>query len=521
MSVEEITTDVLVIGGGINGAGIARDLSGRGLSVVLCEQNDLASATSSASSKIIHGGLRYLEHKDFKLVRESLIEREVLMRSAPHLITPMDFVLPHNKKQRPYWLIRLGVFLYDYLAPRDVLPGSEGVNFKTHPTGQPLTDEYKRGILYSDCWADDSRLVVVNAIDASEKGAKILTRMKCKAIRKKRGAQIWRITCEDQVSKREVFIDAKCVVNAAGPWVSQVIDGIDKKLSDYKTRLVKGSHIIVPRIYEGAHSYTLQNDDGRVVFAFPYEGEYTLIGTTDVNYRGDPADVSISKDEISYLCNAVNQYFKVKIDAKSVISTYSGVRSLFDDGSSDASKITRDYKLELKEYEGLPVLSVFGGKLTSYRKLSEQASNMVAERLGVGKGPWTEFATLPGGDINTADFYMYFKTFHREFAWLPKETAYRYCKSYGSRARFFLRGAKRIEDLGKHLGGGIYEAEIAYLVMKEWAMTPEDILMRRSKWGLHITDETRSNIEKTLRKYKNHFSTHTTDSQFNKKSKKS
>lgn len=518
MSVKEISTDVFVIGGGINGAGIARDLAGRGLSVVLCEQGDLASATSSASSKIIHGGLRYLEQKDFKLVRESLMEREVLLRSAPHLISPMDFVLPHDKSQRPYWLIRLGVFLYDHLAPRDILPGSEGLNLTKHETGKPLKSDYKRGILYSDCWADDARLVVVNAIDASEKGAKIFTRLKCKSVRKKRGSQIWRATCEDQISKREIFIDAKCVVNATGPWVGQVVDGIDKNLTDYKTRLVKGSHIIVPRLYEGAHAYTLQNDDGRVVFAMPYEGEFTLIGTTDVNYRGNPADASISKDEISYLCKAVNKFFKVTVEPKSVVSTYSGVRSLFDDGHDNASKVTRDYKLELKEHEGLPVLSVFGGKLTSYRKLAEQASNIVAERLGNESGPWTEFAVLPGGDITTVDFHMFFKTFKREFAWLPKEIAYRYCKSYGSRARFFLRGAKRLQDLGQHLGGGIYEAEIAYLVMKEWAMTPEDILTRRSKWGLHITDETKSNIEKTLRKYKNHFSTHTADSQFNQAS---
>ncbi len=519
MTVKEISTDVLVIGGGINGAGIARDLAGRGMSVVLCEQGDLGSATSSASSKIIHGGLRYLEHKDFKLVRQSLMEREVLLRSAPHLISPMDFVLPHNKSQRPYWLIRLGVFLYDYLAPRDFLPGSEGLNFKTHEFGAPLKDEYKRGILYSDCWADDARLVLANALDASEKGAQIFTRMKCKAVRKKRGAQVWRITCEDQISKREVFIDAKCVINAAGPWVSQIIEGIDKKLTEYKTRLIKGSHIIVPKIFEGSQAYTLQNDDGRVVFAIPYEGEFTLIGTTDVNYRGDPADVSASKDEISYLCKAVNEYFKVQINPADVVSTYSGVRSLFDDGKDNASSVTRNYKLEIKDYQGLPILSVFGGKLTSYRKLSEQAANMICERMGNASEPWTEFAVLPGGDINTADFYMYYKTFQREFAWLPKEIAYRYCKTYGSRARFFLRGAKRLEDLGQHLGGGIYEAEIAYLVMKEWAMTMEDILTRRSKWGLHITDETKANIEKVLRKYKNHFSTHTADSQFNNASK--
>ncbi len=505
MAAKSIATDVLVIGGGVNGTGIARDLAGRGFSVVLCEQDDLASATSSASTKIVHGGLRYLENYDFKLVRESLIEREVLLHSAPHIIWPLDFVLPHNKAQRPYWLIRLGLFIYDYLGPRDILPGSEGVNFKKNPVGAPIKDKFKRGVMYADCWVEDSRLVILNALDAREKGAKIYTRTKCTAVRKKRGAHIWRAALEDQLTKQEFFVDANLVVNAAGPWVDKVISGVDKSLPEYKTRLVKGSHIVVKKLFEGHHAYILQNDDGRIVFAIPYEGEYTLIGTTDEEFKGDPKGVKISKKEIKYLCESVNAYFKPQISDEDVVWSYSGVRSLLDDGENSASKVTRDYVLDMRDYQGLPILSVYGGKITTFRRLSEQAANKISEKLGREAEPWTEFAVLPGGDISTVDFHVFFKTFCREFQWLPKEMAMRYCKSYGTRARTFLRGCRRLEDLGEHLGGGIYEAEIAYLVLKEWAMTMEDILWRRSKWGLHITPETEKNIQKVLRKYKKRF----------------
>ena len=516
MAVKNLTTDVFIIGGGINGAGIARDLAGRGLSVVLVDQGDLAGATSSASSKIIHGGLRYLEHKDFKLVRESLGEREVLMKSAPHLITPMNFVLPHNNKQRPYWLIRLGVYLYDFLAPRKVLPMSKGINVRTHRLGIPLKNHFRRGIVYPDCWTDDARLVVINAMDAREKGAQIFTRMKCKAARKKRGHKVWRLTCEDQITRREMFVDAKCVINAGGPWAGKIINGIDPKLTQYKTRLVKGSHIIVPKMYDGEHAYTLQNDDGRVIFTFPYQNKFTLIGTTDVEYRGNPADVKISREETVYLCRAVNRYFKQKITPDRVIASYSGVRSLFDDGEKDAKSVTRDYVLEVNKHEKLPVISVLGGKLTSYRKVAEEVGNKVVRILGRGKDPWTKDSVLPGGDINTLDANVFFKNFSFEYGWLPPEIAQRYCKTYGTLARYFLRGAKRISDLGAHLGDGVYEAEIAYLVMKEWAMTLEDILWRRTKLGLFVSEDTISKIEKTLRKYKKRFSPPSGRAEFNK-----
>ena len=505
MSVKNLTADVLVIGGGINGVGIARDLAGRGLSVVLCEQEDLANATSSASTKIVHGGLRYLEHYDFKLVRESLMEREVLLRSAPHIIWPLDFVMPHNKDMRPYWLIRMGLFLYDYLAPREYLPGSEGLNFSKHPVGAPIKDKYKRGVMYADCWVEDSRLVVINAMDARERGAKILTRTKCKTVRKKRGSHVWRATLEDKVHNREVFVDADCVVNAAGPWVDKVIDGIDKNLATLRTRLVKGSHIVVEKLFEGPQSYILQNDDGRIVFAIPYEQNFTLIGTTDEEYKGNPSEVKISKDEVAYLCKAVNTYFKRQIAREDVVWAYSGVRPLVEDGESSASKVTRDYILDLKDYQGLPVLNVYGGKITTYRKLSEAAANLIAEKLGKRTEPWTEFAVLPGGDTNTIDFDVFYKAFCREFEWLPKDLSARYLRAYGSRARYFLKGARRIEDLGEHLGDDIYEAEVAYLVLKEWALTVEDIILRRSKWGLHITQDTEKAISRTVRKYKKRF----------------
>lgn len=509
MTVKNISTDILVIGGGINGAGIARDLAGRGAKVVLCEQGDLASGTSSASTKIIHGGLRYLEQYNFKLVREALREREVLLRSAPHLISPMDFVLPHNKKLRPYWMIRLGLFLYDHLGPRDILPGSEGLDFQKHVTGLPLKKGCRKGVMYSDCWTDDARLVITNAIDAREHGAEILTRTKCKTIRKKRGSHIWRAMLEDQITKKETFVDAKLVVNAGGPWVDQIVEGISKGMADHHIRMVKGSHIIVPKLYEGSHAYILQNTDKRIVFVIPYEGLFSLIGTTDIDYSGDPAKTEISDEEVEYLCRVVNAYFKPQVKPENVVWSYSGVRALVDDGAGKASSVTRDYVLEMKEYESLPILSVYGGKLTTYRKLSEQAADKIMERLGQKSEPWTAMATLPGGNIKTSDFNMFFKSFCNEFEWLPKEVALRYCKSYGTRARYFLRGARKIADLGEHLGGGIYEAEIAYLVMKEWATTMDDILWRRSKWGLHIPDETEKNIARILRKYKKRFMTDT------------
>jgi len=493
--------DVLVIGGGVNGAGIARDLAGRGLSVVLCEKGDLACATSSASTKLIHGGLRYLEHREFRLVREALLEREVLLRSAPHIIWPMTFVLPHHKKLRPWWLIRLGLFIYDHLGGRRLLPASQGIAFAGTKIGQPLKPAFRRGFSYADCWVDDARLVVLNALDACEKGAQVLTHTECVALAPHPQEGGWVATLLDNASESKFRIQAQVVVNAAGPWVNKVLGlvgggGIEK----YKVRWVKGSHIIVPRIYQGEQAYILQNDDQRIVFAIPYEGKFTLIGTTDLDYTGDLEEVRIDMEEVGYLCDAVNNYFRHQIKPEDVEWTYSGVRPLLDDGGAAASDVTRDYMLDVEEYQGANILTVFGVKITTFRRLAEQVGDKIVGMRGRGKGAWTEHAALPGGEGSASNFETFFKTFRREFSWLPESIAYRYARSYGSRAREFLRGFKRLTDLGEHFGDNVYEVEIAYLAKVEWARTLEDILWRRSKLGLHVSEETQKNIRKSLKK---------------------
>lgn len=491
--------DVLVIGGGVNGTGVARDLAGRGLSVTLCEKNDLASATSSASTKLIHGGLRYLEYKEFRLVREALIEREVLLRSAPHIIWPMTFALPHHKNLRPLWMIRLGLFIYDHLGGRKILPKSQSLPFAGTRFAQALKLIYKRGFSYSDCWVDDARLVVLNALDAHEKSAQVLTRTECISLERHPAEAGWIATLFDTVTEQEIKIHADMVVNAAGPWVNKVLGLVgDSGIEKYKVRWVKGSHIIVPRIYLGDHAYILQNDDQRVVFTIPYEKKYTLIGTTDVEYKDDLEEVRISLEEVEYLCNAINQYFRHTTKPEDVEWTYSGVRPLLDDGDDKASAVTRDYTLDIEHHQDAPILNVYGGKITTYRRLSEEAGNKVVETLGRGTGPWTAEATLPGGEGVTVDFDLFIKALKREYNWLPEPLIHRYSRAYGARAREFLRGLKRISDLGEHLGEGIYEAEIAYLINTEWAMTIDDILWRRSKLGLHLSQHTQNNIERCL-----------------------
>lgn len=491
--------DVLVIGGGINGAGIVRDLAGRGLSVALCEKNDLASATSSASSKMIHGGLRYLEQYDFRLVREALREREIMMRSAPHITRPMTFILPHHKKMRPWWMIRLGLFLYDHLSIREFLPKSKSHSLPGTLLGQPLKPEFKRGFSYADGWVEDTRLVILNALAAAEKGAEIMTRTECMKVQKNSGAKGWLIALRDNLNDHVFHISADMVVNASGPWVEKTLGLFDKKSEKYRIRWVKGSHIIVPALYQGDHAYLLQNDDGRVVFTWPYEKEYTLVGTTDVDYKGDLEEVRIEMDEVEYLCRAVNRYFRHGLKSQDVMWTYSGVRPLVDDGKSSASKVSREYILDLDETLGAPLLSVYGGKLTTYRMLSEQAGNRVVEALGRGGAAWTEKAPLPGGEA-AANFETFYKAFRREYNWLPETLAHRLGRAYGSRAREMLRGFKRLPDMGEHFGDDVYACEIDYLVGIEWAMTVEDILWRRSKLGLHISDETQEKIKKYLQK---------------------
>jgi len=493
------TMDVLVIGGGVNGAGIARDLAGRGLTVMLCEKDDLASATSSASTKLIHGGLRYLEYYKFKLVREALIEREVLLRSAPHIIHPMTFILPHHKNLRPWWMVRLGLFLYDYLYRRKLLPASKGISFAGTKFGVPLKQSFKRGFSYSDCWVDDARLVVLNALDAYEKGAQVLTRTECTKVEKHPDEPGWIATLHDHITDANTRVHVQLVVNAAGPWVNKVLGLVGEGVEKYKVRWVKGSHIIVPRLFQGDQAYILQQPDNRIVFAIPYEKKYTLIGTTDSDYHGDLEEVRINMEEVEYLCNAVNIYFRHQVKPEDVEWTYSGVRPLHEDGATEAAAATREYLLDVEEHQGAKILSVYGGKITTFRKLSEHVGEKVVELLGRGKGNWTVEASLPGGEGSAANFETFLKTLRREYNWLPEALALRYARAYGSRSREFLRGFKRMADLGEDLGENVYEAEISYLVNVEWAFTVEDILWRRSKLGLHVSEETQKNIKRALK----------------------
>ena len=477
--------DVLVIGGGINGAGIARDAAGRGLSVLLVEKGDLAQATSSNSTKLIHGGLRYLEHFEFKLVREALMEREDLLHSAPHIIWPMEFILPHEPHLRPAWLIHLGLFLYDFLAKRDVLPGSKGVSLEEGV----LQEIYKKGFSYADCWVEDARLVLLCAMDARAKGAEVRTRTECIGLKAQDDA--WVATMRDTTGK--VYdVQAKTVVNAAGPWVRRVID--ENALAQPKTlntRYSKGSHIVVPKLYDDAHAYILQQPDERIIFAIPYERDFTLIGTTDEHYDAPLRDAKIDEGEIAYLCDAISRSFKKPITPEMIVWSYSGVRPLLDSGDDKLSKVTRDYKLDLEESFGPPLLNVFGGKLTTFRKLAQQAVDMIAP----GTKPWTRAAILPGGDIEDFESFEHFsETKTQIYSWLDKAMVRRLARAYGTRIKAIIGDAKTVEELGKHYGDDVYEAELRYVIKEEWVREAEDFLWRRSKLGLHISDRTRAKI---------------------------
>ncbi|MBB5389862.1 MULTISPECIES: glycerol-3-phosphate dehydrogenase [unclassified Herbaspirillum] len=482
--------DVLVVGGGINGAGIARDAAGRGLSVALCEQHDLAAHTSSSSSKLIHGGLRYLEHYEFGLVRKALIEREVLLRSAPHIMWPLRFVMPHDRGQRPAWLIRLGMFLYDHLARRELLPGSRGLDLRRHASGAPLKPEFTRGFVYSDGWVDDARLVVLNAMDAAENGARIFTRTRCESI--VRQGEQWQASLR-QADGHLLQLRARCVVNASGPWVAQFLGESAHVRSSKSVRLVKGSHIVVRRLFEHDHAYIFQNPDGRIVFAIPYERDFTLIGTTDVEYRGATENVAISADEIAYLCTLSNRYFSKPIAPADVVWSYAGVRPLLEDAAADASAVTRDYQLDLNR-EGAPLLSVFGGKITTFRKLAEEAVDMIAPLLGNNRAAWTAGACLPGGDLfgalpenrSVREFDGFVQGLQAQYAWLPPQLLRRYARAYGSRTHTLLKGRGKLEEMGEEILAGLYAAEVDYLVRHEWATCAADILWRRSKLGLHL-----------------------------------
>lgn len=499
---KETDYDLCVIGGGINGAGVARDAAGRGLSVLLVEARDLGGATSSASTKLIHGGLRYLEFFEFRLVRDSLRERERLLSIAPHLIRPMDFVLPHSPEQRPFWMIRLGLFLYDHLARRSILKSSRSLNLHGNALGVPLKDRFGRGFSYADCWTDDSRLVVLNAVDAADKGAVVMPHTRCTKITPHR--DYWELSIKPEGKKAET-VSASMVVNAAGPWVRQVLEESDL-ISTIKpvpkVRLVKGSHIIIKRAYEGEQAYILQQDDGRIVFAIPYEGDYTLIGTTEEAFGGDLYDPRLSDAEMAYLIKAYNVYFEKEIKASDVIWAYSGVRPLFDDGHEDARTVSRDFVLYEHLESRAPMISVFGGKLTTYRILSEQVVQRLLHLDHRYSNPWTDEAPLPGGDIDAGDFAAFAEQQSQVYAWLPGALLLRYARAYGTRMDRFLEGAKSTGDLGAHYGDDVYEAEIVYLIKYEWARTAEDILWRRTKLGVHVSDETVATLEKALPKLK-------------------
>jgi len=505
--------DVLVVGGGINGAGIARDLAGRGWKVVLCERDDLAAHTSSASTKLIHGGLRYLEYYEFSLVRKALTEREGLLRSAPHIMWPLRFVMPLDASMRPAWLIRAGLFVYDHLARREVLPGSRAIDLREHPAGPPLKAEFVRGFVYSDGWVDDARLVVLNAIDARERGATVLTRTRC--ARARRAADAWTAQLE-QADGTLTPLRARALVNAAGPWAESFLRGAavpaaGEALATRSLRLVKGSHIVVPKLFEHDHAYIFQNTDRRITFAIPYEGAFTLVGTTDIELQGDdPAAARIDADEIAYLCEQAGRYFRAPVRPADVVWSYSGVRPLLDDDSGDPSAVTRDYLLEANT-DAAPLLSIWGGKITTFRKLAQDAADELGGMLGERRPAWTLGAHLPGGDLSgwiadgaaepavgrrpDLDFERFVASLRRRHAWLPQPLATRYARAYGARVERLLGDAQGLPDLGEAVAPGLHEAELRHLQRDEWACNADDVLWRRSKLGLHLDAAARARVQ--------------------------
>jgi glycerol-3-phosphate dehydrogenase len=501
--------DVLVVGGGINGAGIARDLAGRGYRVLLCEKDDLASHTSSSSTKLIHGGLRYLEHYEFALVRKALAEREVLLRSAPHIMRPLRFVMPHDPGMRPVWMIRAGLFLYDHLARREVLPGSNAIDLRAHPAGAALKPEFTRGFVYSDGWVDDARLVVLNAVDAAAHGATVLTRWAC--------SRAWRDTSETaarwhaelrSASGELLQLSARALVNATGPWAAQFLAEQLQAPRSQALRLVKGSHIVVPQLFDHEHAYIFQNPDKRIIFAIPYEGRFTLIGTTDVEHFGGIGEARIDAAETQYLCEQASRYFARTVAPSDVVWSYSGVRPLLDDDSGDPSKVTRDYQLDLDWPPGsshvsgprpAPLLTVWGGKITTFRKLAEEAADLLQEPLGTRRGAWTKPALLPGGDLSAwigkalrpdTDFTRFVQALALRHTHLPQLLCERLARAYGSRVDELLGKG----ELGAEVAPNLFEAELHFLHRTEWARCADDVLWRRSKLGLHLSPAQRNDV---------------------------
>jgi glycerol-3-phosphate dehydrogenase len=485
--------DLAIIGGGINGAGIARDAAGRGLKVVLIEQNDLASGTSSASSKLIHGGLRYLEHGAFRLVRAALAEREVLLRMAPHLIRPLRFVLPLDEARRSPLLIRLGLLVYDLIGHREILPPTRALDLLIDEAGQPLKRRFHHAYEYSDCFADDARLVVLNAVDAAERGATIRTRTRC--VRAER-ADVWRLVLNAR-GQRDV-VTARVLVNAAGAWVDMVAATVLQQPPERRLRLDKGSHIVVRRLYDHDRAYILQAPDRRIVFAIPFARDFTLIGTTDRSFSGDPATVVPTGEEIDYLCGVVSEYFRATITGADAVWAFAGVRSLYEDGARKPQDVGRDYVLMLDQRSGgAPLLAVYGGKLTTYRRLAEDVLRRLSGFFPPSR-PWTARCPLPGGDFVYDGVPALIERTQRRWPFLTEDHARRLVSAYGTRVESILQTATRLDDLGMRFGADLTAAEIRYLMNKEWALTADDVLWRRSKLGLRLSDAQRAALDRFM-----------------------
>ncbi|ASQ02681.1 glycerol-3-phosphate dehydrogenase [Sinorhizobium meliloti WSM1022] len=494
---EQTIFDVFVIGGGINGCGIARDAAGRGYSVALAEMSDFASGTSSGSTKLIHGGLRYLEHYEFRLVREALMEREVLWAMAPHVIWPMRFVLPfHKGGPRPAWLIRLGLFLYDHIGGRKLLPATKTLDMTRDPAGAPLKRLFTKAFEYSDGWVDDARLVVLNARDAADRGARIMARTRVVSARREGGR--WAIEIESTETGARETMRARMLVNAAGPWVDRVLSEAVGNNDVRNVRLVQGSHIVVKKKFDDPRAYFFQNPDGRIMFAIPYQDEFTLIGTTDRDFTGNPADVRISDAEIDYLCRAASEYFSDPVGREDIVWTYSAVRPLFDDGASKAQEATRDYVLRVENGDA-PLLNVFGGKLTTYRRLAESALEKIGETIGEKGRKWTAGSHLPGGDFPAAGYDDEVAKLRMRYPFLAASHARRLVRLYGTRAAQLLGNAASEADLGKHFGADLYAAEVDWLIGREWALRAEDVLWRRTKLGLKFSRAQTAELEEYMR----------------------
>ncbi len=494
--------DIFIIGGGINGVGIARDAAGRGYNVALAESNDLASGTSNWSSKLVHGGVRYLEHYEFGLVRKALTEREILWAAAPHIIRPMRFILPHHRDLRPAWLLRLGLFLYDHIGGRKLLPATKTVDLANGIFGRPLKAMFKKGFQYSDCQVDDARLVVLNAVSAQEKGAQIFVGFECTSAHREGG--MWHVEMRNSATGEIRTMTASLIVNAAGPWVDAVLGKAFGRNNAKNVRMVQGSHIVMPKMYDHDNCYIFQNADERIIFAIPYTQDTTLIGTTDKDYEGDPRDAKISGEEIDYLCAAASEYFEKPVLKEDIVWTYSGVRPLYDDGASAAQEATRDYVFKQEggsnqdSAEGAPLINIFGGKITTYRELSEKMLEEIADEIGQKGRPWTARVPLPGGDFPVEGFDQLVADMAARYPFVEHTHLERMCHAYGTRITMVLAGATEINQLGIDFGAGLWEAEVRYLMTNEWARTAEDVVWRRSKLGLVMSAEQIAELDRWM-----------------------